>query len=67
MLIHQQSTTVSLLFCFFGDNLSKFEIAWELISLLLNLLQNVMKQKDEAFAKVMWIQIANLIKMVQFR
>ena len=26
-----------------------------------------MKQKDEAFAKVVWIQIANLIKMVQFR
>ena len=26
-----------------------------------------MKQKGEAFAKVVWIQIANLIKMVQFR
>ena len=26
-----------------------------------------MKQKDDAFAKVVWIQIANLIKMVQFR
>ena len=26
-----------------------------------------MKQKDEAFAKVVWIQIANLIKIVQFR
>ena len=26
-----------------------------------------MKQKDEAFAKVVWIQIANLVKMVQFR
>ena len=25
------------------------------------------KQKDEAFAKVVWIQRANLIKMVQFR
>ena len=36
-------------------------------SLLLELLQNVMKQKGEAFAKVVWIQIANLIKMVQFR
>ena len=53
--------------CFFGENLSEFEIAWEVISLLLELLQNVMKQKDEAFAKVVWIQIANLIKMVQFR
>ncbi|CAH3182241.1 unnamed protein product [Porites lobata] len=30
-------------------------------------LKNVMKQKDEAFAKVVWIQIAHLIKMVQFR
>ena len=38
-----------------------------MISLLLELLQNVMKQNDEAFAKVVWIQIANLIKMVQFR
>ena len=53
--------------CFFGENLSEFEIAWEVISLLLELLQNVMKQKNEAFAKVMWIQIANLVKMVQFR
>ena len=33
----------------------------------MELLQNVMKQKDEAFAKVVWMQIANLIKMVQFR
>ena len=33
----------------------------------MELLQNLMKQKDEAFAKVVWIQIANLIKMVQFR
>ena len=53
--------------CFFGQNLSEFEIAWEVTSLLLELLQNIMKQKDEAFAKVVWIQIANLIKMVQFR
>ena len=53
--------------CFFGENSSEFEIAWEMISLLLELLQNVMKQKDEAFAKVVWIQITNLIKMVQFR
>ena len=53
--------------CFFGENLSEFEIAWEVISLLLELLQNVMKQKDEAFAKVVWIQITNLIKMLQFR
>ena len=53
--------------CFFREDLSEFEIAWEVISLLLELLQNVMKQKDEAFAKVVWIQIANLIKMVQFR
>ena len=53
--------------CFFGENLSEFEIAWEVISLLLELLQNVMKQKDEAFAKVVWLQIANLIEMVQFR
>ena len=53
--------------CFFGENLSEFEIAWEVISLLLELLQNVMKQKNEAFAKVVWIQIANLVKMVQFR
>ena len=52
----------------FGENLSEFEIACrEVISLLLELLQNVMKQKDETFAKVVWIQIANLIKMVQFR
>ena len=66
MFIHQQSTTI-MFHCFFGENLSEFEIAWEVISLLLELLQNVMKQKDEAFAKVVWIQIANLIKMVQFR
>ena len=46
---------------------SEFKIAWEVISLLLELLQNVMKQKDEEFAKVVWIQIAHLIKMVQFR
>ena len=51
---------------FFGENSSEFEIAWEVKSLLLKLLQNVMKQKDEAFAKVMWIQIVNLIKMVKF-
>ena len=64
--IHQQSSTI-MFHCFFGENLSEFEIAWEVISLLLELLQNVMKQKDEAFAKVVWIQIAHLIKMVQFR
>ena len=52
--------------CFFGENLSEFEIAWEVISLLLELLQNVMKQKDEAFAKLVWIQIANLINIDQF-
>ena len=66
MFIHQQSTTI-MFHCFFGENLSEFEIAWEVISLLLELLQNVMKQKNEAFAKVVWIQIANLVKMVQFR
>ena len=66
MFTHQQSTTI-MFHCFFGENLSEFEIAWEVISLLLELSQNMMKQKDEAFAKVVWIQIANLIKMVQFR
>ena len=66
LFIHQQSSTI-MFHCFFGENLSEFEIAWEGLSLLLELLQNVMKQKDEAFAKVVWIQIANLIKMVQFR
>ena len=66
MFIHQQSSTI-MFHCFFGENLSEFEIAWVVISLLLELLQNVMKQKDEAFAKVVWIQIANLVKMVQFR
>ena len=66
MSIHQQSKTI-MFHCFFGEILSEFEIAWEVTSLLLELLQNVMKQKDEAFAKVVWIQIANLIKMVQFR
>ena len=64
--IHQQSSTI-MFHCFFGENLSEFEIVWEVPSLLLELLQNIMKQKDEAFAKVVWIQIANLIKMVQFR
>ena len=65
--IHQQSSTITF-HCFFGENLSEFEIAWEVISLLLELLQNVMKQKDEAFAKVVWKKkIANLIKIVQFR
>ena len=66
MFIHQQSSTI-MFHCFFGENLSEFEIAWGVIRLLLELLENVMKQKDEAFAKIMWIQIANLIKMVQFR
>ena len=66
MFIHQQSSTI-MFHCFFGENLSESEIAWEVISLFLELLQNVVKQKDEAFAKVVWIQIANLIKMVQFR
>ena len=66
MFIHQQSSAI-MFHCFFGENLSEFEIAWEVIGLLLELLQKVMKQKDEAFAKVVWIQIANLIKMVQFR
>ena len=65
MFVHQQSSKMRL-YCFFGENLSEFEIAWEVIGLLLELLQNVMKQKDEGFAKVMWIQIANLIKIVQF-
>ena len=64
--IHQQSSTI-MFHCFFGENLSESEIAWEVISLLLELLQNVMEQKDEAFAKVVWLQIANLIKMIQFR
>ena len=64
--IHQQSSTI-MFHCFFGENLSEFEIAWKVISLLLELSQNVMKQKDEAFAKVVWIQITNLIKMLQFR
>ena len=40
--------------CFFGENLSEFEITWKVVSLLLELLQNAMKQKDEAFAKVVW-------------
>ena len=66
MFIHQQSTTI-MFYCFFGENLSEFEIAWEVITLLLELLQNMMKHKDEAFAKLVWIQIANLINMVQFR
>ena len=66
MFIHQQSSTI-MFHCFFGENLSEFEIAWEVISLLLEILQHVMKQNDEAFAKVVWIQIANLIKTVQFR
>ena len=66
MFIHQQSTTI-MFHSFFGENSSEFEIAWEVKSLLLKLLQNVMKRKDEAFAKVMWIQIVNLIKMVKFR
>ena len=66
--IHQQSSTI-VFHCFFGENLSEFEIAWKVISLLLELSQNVMKQKNEAFARVVWIQIANLIKMLalQFR
>ena len=63
MFVHQQSSKMRL-YCFFGENLSEFEIAWEVIGLLLELLQNVMKQKDEGFAKVVWIQIANLIKIV---
>jgi len=50
--------------CFFGENLSEFEVARKVVSLLLELLQNVMRQKDVAFAKVVWIQITNLIKMV---
>ena len=66
MFIHQQSSTI-MFHCFFGENLSEFEITWEVISLLLELSQNVIKQKDEAFATVVWIQIASLIKMVQFR
>ena len=66
MFIHQQSTTI-MFHCFFGENLSEFKIAWEVITLLLELLQNMMKQKDGAFAKLVWIQIANLINMVQFR
>ena len=66
MIIHQRSTTI-MFRCFFGEKLSEFEIAWEVITLFLELLQNVMKQKDEAFAKVVWIQIANLMKMVHFR
>ena len=66
MFTHQQSTTI-MFRCFFGENLSEFEMAWEVITLLLELLQNMMKQKDEAFAKLVWIQIANLINMVQFR
>ena len=63
--IHQQSSTITF-HCFFGENLSEFEIAWE-VTRGLKLLQNIMMKKDEAFAKVVWIQIANLIKMVQFR
>ena len=66
LFIHQQSSKM-MFHCFFGENLSEFKIAWKVVSLLLELLQNVMKQKDVAFAKVVWIQIANLIKMVQFR
>ena len=66
LFIHQQSSTI-MFHCFFRANLSEFEIAWEVINLLLELLQNVMKQKDDAFAKVVWLQISNLIEMVQFR
>ena len=66
MFTHQQNSTI-MFHCFFGESLSEFEIAWEVISLLLELLPNVMKQEDEAFAKAVWIQTANLIKMVQFR
>ena len=33
----------------------------------MELLQNVMKQDDVAFAMVVWIQLANMIKIVQFR
>ena len=55
LFIHQQSSKM-MFHCFFGENLSEFEIAWKMIRLLLELLQNVMKQKVEAFAKLVWIQ-----------
>ena len=35
MFIHQQSSTIMFHY-FFGENFSEFEIAWEVISLLLN-------------------------------
>ena len=47
MFIHQQSTTI-MFHCFFGENLSEFEIAWEVISLFLELLQNVMKHSPRS-------------------
>ena len=66
LFTHQQSSK-TMFHCFFGENVSEFEITWKVIRLLLELVQNVMKQNDVAFAKVVWIQIANLIKTVQFR
>ena len=47
MFIHQQSTTI-MFHCFFGENLSEFEIAWKVISLFLELLQNVMKHSPRS-------------------
>ena len=48
MFIHQQSTTI-MFHCFFGENISEFEIAWEVISLFLELLQNVMKHSPRSY------------------
>ena len=47
MFIHQQSTTI-MFHCFFGEILSEFEIAWEVITLFLELLQNVMKHSPRS-------------------
>ena len=66
LFIHQQSSTIRL-YCFFGEDLSEFKIAWKVIGQLVELLQNVMKQDDVAFAMVVWIQLANMIKIVQSR
>ena len=53
LFTHQQSLTI-MFHCFFGENLSEFEIAWKVISLLLELKLYLKVQFKNLISMCMW-------------
>ena len=53
LFIHQPSLTI-MFHCFFGENFSEFEIAWKVISLLLELKLYLKVQFKNLISMCMW-------------